>query len=316
MPKPKRNSKKRKYTKKKTKKYGYAYKKKKTYKKRKQQKGGVKCLTVNSVASPHGANAGRTPPVGLVYKSPPPDILRKMTFGLISETIQFPIKISATEPHHPNILVFWYDDYFKTQRDQFVTALKRELGKENKKTHWIWWVYPNIIEITGKTEDAFSHELSTIDEYKLLWENDDYRDIRSIADGVSKDGEFINWFSSGDTARMSEFEKVHKGEMLSGLLDVTNNDLFKDKYDDLKEDYKKLFAQFKIKNITPTTIKNTPFDNDTIGGENEIFILLYTNLSYIIIYFIIHGLINNKLNINMNKIYVMLNNHNKRKYKF
>ena len=122
----------------------------------------------------------------------------------------------VTETELPNIIVFWYYDGKKKLRDEFKKLMEDELGKDKKTHHWIWWVYTNICEITDKTPSKPNCELRNEADYKLLWENADYREIRSLADNVvGPNGTFIDWFLLPDERRMTEFEKLHKGEMVS-----------------------------------------------------------------------------------------------------
>lgn len=208
--KKKNYSKKKNYTKKKTnkrtKKYGYTYKKKKTYKKRKQ-KGGIQCLTVNNTRA-----AVPPPPKenNITPKYEQPSDIGKYSSPVLSMhniipsfTGNPPKKV--TETILPNIIVFWYDDRKKKLRDEFKKIMVRELVKNKKTHHWIWWVYPNICEITNKTPSKPNCELRNEADYIFLKKNTDYMAIREmIKEAINEKiadktiNTYKDWFTSSD----------------------------------------------------------------------------------------------------------------------
>jgi len=277
MSKTRRYTKKKKHNKKRTRKYGYSYKKRKTYKKRKQQKGGVKCLMVNSSKASTSTSTSSTSTTydpSKINKYIKPSSYDGYTYPNVSE-----IKGGGgtrpkdlTSEEIPNILVFWYDDNYKDQRNAFVTYITKEAKYKGKKEgHWIWWVYPNI---KTHDDDKGHLELFTDEEYNLLWANKDYRTVRIELDTISFDKKeddmnvkFKDWFSPADAGRLDGFERLHMGEMLKGFIWIaesmqTTNKLIGKLYE--------IYNEIKKDNITEKSLEKYKDMSDIYFDNNNI----------------------------------------------
>lgn len=242
MPKTRRYTKKKKFTKKRTKKYGYTYKKRKTYKRRKQ-KGGVKCLNLNNITIPPAVETPpeeETPLGGIPLPPPFPnhlnhskrELVYKRPAGLDLHTIPRPFnsagtRFNGTRPEKPldgttmpNLLIFWLDIIPSIEADRKILfkLMINELKGNDKKSHWIWWVYPNIKENISKKniENREVHyELLTNEQYKLLKKSSHYQDMRNlIATEInkkindSKINSYKDWFTDADYRRL----KAYRGD--------------------------------------------------------------------------------------------------------
>ena len=98
-------------------------------------------------------------------------------------------------PKSPSELIeFWNSPKYLNERFIFKTYIEEEIKLGQKEKHYLWWVYPNIRELS---RGPFSTELNTIDEYKELFKSQDYLDIRTMIDAKS-----LDWFPKIDHGRV------------------------------------------------------------------------------------------------------------------
>lgn len=102
------------------------------------------------------------------------------------------------EPSSPqNLIDFWTLPRFETKRQEFIQYLMDETLKPQKSGHYIWWIYPNIQELTPR---GIKTELQTIEQYLNLLSSEAYKFVRQIID-VKSD----SWFDPLDYGRVKAF---------------------------------------------------------------------------------------------------------------
>jgi hypothetical protein len=103
-------------------------------------------------------------------------------------------------PKSPSELIeFWNSPKYADQRLVFKTYIEEEIKLDQKEKHYLWWVYPNIRELSI---GSFSTELNTIDEYETLFKSQDYIEVRTMIDSKP-----LVWFPKIDHGRVINMRK-------------------------------------------------------------------------------------------------------------
>ena len=104
-------------------------------------------------------------------------------------------------PSNPQELIdFWNKPSLSQYRNQFINYLINDTQRDEKNGHYIWWLYPNIRELTGPV--SFNVELNTMEQYFELLKSSEYILARELIDQKP-----IEWFNSPDFTRVNKFRE-------------------------------------------------------------------------------------------------------------
>ena len=106
-------------------------------------------------------------------------------------------------PSTPQELInFWTSPDLQNKRNRFIEYLLNEVSLPKKSGHYIWWVYPNIRELIGYS-DQYTVELDTINQYQNIFNSPEYQLARSLIDQ-----KHITWFIEPDKKRVKYMREV------------------------------------------------------------------------------------------------------------